>query len=267
MQTQNQLSASGAVMTSLGAIGKTAIDLAAKEGIVRLAHLKWRFLACRMWRPSADMRVSYTALLRVSVDNKYVLIKNLHRKGIYAPIGGVFKRMPESDHVLDDLEFRPQTVAVEMAADLRGFVPRRNLGAFDEWFRTGESRESQSECALRELREELTEIGLGTTVQVPAGLRFRRLRTVTEGPESVEAEAFSQFRRFDVSDVICGDAPSTEFVKQLLALGKSHDGLLVASAEEIRRGRAKDGRLIAHHAGYLFQTRRIRREEPLYSTQ
>ena len=251
-------------MTGVEVFGKVAIDVALERTLTELARVKWRFLGCRLRNPYGDMRISCSALLRIEVDDSYILIRNVHRRGTFAPIGGVFKRHPESRAALDVLEFRPQAVSPEMVGDLRGFVPRLKTGAFDAWFQSGVDRETAAECLRRELTEELHEIGLAS-VGVPAGVRFRGVRVVSEGPDPVEGHPFTQFRQFAVYELSPHDSSAHSFVRDLMDRGKDHDGLLVASAKEILLGRSSDGRHIAHHAAYLFQTRRVMRDEPMFA--
>ena len=253
-------------MTGVEILGKAALDVAAERGVSALVHLKWRFLACRIWRPKADLRVSYSAFLRICRDNRYLLVLNLHRKGTYAPIGGVYKYASEGRRFLDSLDFRPEKIADDMIGDLRGYIPRKQIAPFDRWFRAGEDRESATDCIAREVREEMLEIGLSKQLILPPKARFRPLRVVTEGPESVVGKHYTQFRQFEFYDFASEDAKVSAFVDKALELGRAHPGLLVASAEEILNGRSKDGRHIAHHAAHFFQTKRVPREEPLFAT-
>src|SRR5690242_18787118 len=119
----------------------------------RTLRLQWRFFQCGIWSRNATMRVSYSAILRVRQEDRYLLIENIHRRGSYGPIGGVYKRLAASDLSLDPLEFLPHSVTREMAADIRGFIPRHRMRAFDDWFRLMRARESVTECLRRELDE------------------------------------------------------------------------------------------------------------------
>jgi len=149
-----------------------------------------------------------------------------------------------------------------MLHDLRGFIPRRNVLHVLDWYGAGANRESHGDCLTRELGEELREVRLVGRLPLPRQMRFRLVRTVSEGPERVEGRDFTQYRHLEIYELVSSEDQTKTFLDSLLEVARDHPDLLAASAQEIRQAHASDSRLIAHHAGYLLETTRLRREEP-----
>ena len=162
--------------------------------------------------------------------------------------------------------FRPEDVATDsiMKDDLRGFLPRRYLGRLVKWFETKDDREMPGECLRRELREELSEIGL-PNIRVPAQLSLRRVRTVSEGPEDVPGQHFLQYRLFEVYALLPAGRQVEEFQRSLMAQAEIHKDLLLATTAKIVAGRSADGRMITHHSAYIIGKKRIRQDLPAFS--
>src|SRR5882724_5802240 len=91
-------------------------------------------------RRERELRVSFSALLRVRDEGRYVLFDTLSRPGLYSPPGGVFKYFEPAGPELERLGFREQWVETRrelMRSDLRGFIPSRSMRGFRRWFDTG----------------------------------------------------------------------------------------------------------------------------------
>jgi hypothetical protein len=231
--------------------------------IIALEHLLHRVWRVRFWRykivrPNAEIRVSFSALLRILGGGRYVLIRNLHRPEVFAPIGGVFKFYGGARGNLDSLLFRPEDVGPlhDMRNDLRGFLPRKNLGKIIAWFDRHEEREGPTECLGRELKEELREIGLN--LPVPSHFEVRKVRSVEEGPEKVPGRGYMQFRIFEVYDVEATTAECLQFFETLTRLSEKHNDLILADSSDVVSGRCNDGRVIGHHTAYLCGKKRLR---------
>src|SRR5713226_2417216 len=143
-----------------------------------------RFLKYKLVRPNADMRVAFSALLRICEGGRYLLIRNLHRPQTFGPFGGVYKYYGGAKKELDEILFRPQDLGPgsDMKDDLRGFLPRKNLVRVDRWFAASHERESPGECLRRELTEELKETKPSIRLPVPGALPLSLVRVVHEGP-------------------------------------------------------------------------------------
>jgi|SRR2546422_3151580 len=254
-------------------IGTAATEVAISKGLIPFIERRiWRlrFLPCLLHRRGASLRVSFSAFLRVASGDRYVLVRNNlpPREHYFGPFGGVYKYYsPEAEPKLHDLEFKPQgdplnTATRDMLHDLRGFIPRRNVLQVLDWYEAGANRESHGDCLTRELGEELREVRLVGRLPLAKQMRFRLIRTISEGPEPVEGHAFTQYRHLEIYDFISSEDQTKTFLDSLMDVAADHPDLLAASAQEIRQGHASDSRLIAHHAGYLLGMTRIRREEP-----
>lgn len=227
-----------------------------------------RLLPCSLLSRSDDIRVSFSAFLRMRDGDGYVLVRSLHRKEAFGPFGGVYKYHTSAARELDAHEFRPQCVggSTDMERDLRGFIPRRRLLGLTGWFDSGEDREDASICLKRELSEELGEIRVdGSLPPIPQLLSFRLVRRVYEGPARAAGQTYWQYRVFDFFDILEHSDEVRRFVHAVIDAARTHNDLVVASSHDIVTGRAPDGRLIGHHAGYLFGRRRVRPDEPMFA--
>jgi hypothetical protein len=212
---------------------------------------------------SNEMRVSFSAILKIERDGRYLLIRNLHRPETFAPLGGVYKYFKPAKSELDKFSFRGQVIDADMRSDLRGFIAESALKSFQDWFASGANRESGNECMRRELEEELAEVGLSPSLVSPE-LRFRAVRSTTEGPEFVRSMGLKQFRTFDVYELIEDSPGAASLVEALVDRARQSADLLWVSAEDARRGRAETRQLVAAHVPYLFGTKRYREGDPIF---
>ena len=215
---------------------------------------------------TAEIRIACSAILRIERDGRYLLIRNMHRPETFAPLGGVYKYYKTARPQLDRFNFRGQVVDADMQSDLRGFMPRSALESFRAWFEVGAEREAGNECMQRELGEELAEVGLPSALAVPT-LRFRLVRSVTEGPEYIPSLELDQFRRFDVYELIDDSPGAAELVKALVERADQSGDLLWVSDSEAKRGRAGASQVIAAHVPYLFGEKRYRESDPMFVTR
>jgi hypothetical protein len=237
------------------------LDHAASERLWQL-----RLLPCKVIARNQDIRVSFSALLRVADGDSYLLVRSLHRPESFGPVGGVYKHLTSARHRLDELQFRPQSgaAAKDMANDLRGFVPRRHLLAIAKWFDEGVGREDAATCLRRELIEELRETEQSPGRSLPQVMQFERVRRIHEGPARAVGQSYFQYRLLEVYDLAEPSASVGAFFTSLSSLARHNKDLLLASSREIIAGRSADGRVIGHHAGYLFGKRRVRGDEPMF---
>lgn len=124
--------------------------------LVALATLKFSRVALRY--RNTYIRLSLSYLLRIKVDDRYLLVRNA-RFPYYQPVGGVFKRHPSSDRFLRKIralndDFRPPDQARD--DDLRIRIPGKHLMKFMQWFTAEKERETSG---WREFYEELVQPG------------------------------------------------------------------------------------------------------------
>jgi len=235
------------------------LDHALRERLWRL-----RLMPTKIIKPGTEMRVSFSALLRIAESDSYLLIRSLHRRESFGPFGGVYKYLSGAVPRLDELQFRPQVVSPDMRDDLRGFLPRRRLLSLLRWFDEGTEREDAGACLRREPQEELKEVHLSKQISLPEIPHFRRIRRVSEGPAIAAGQSYTQYRIFDVYEVTEPNKDVARFLKELRSLATNDKHLLLACSHEIIAGRSHDGRYIGHHSGYVFRRQRVRPDEPMF---
>lgn len=249
------------------AVGGVVKDQATEHvvDIVKAGRL-WRprFLKCSLVQRNSPIRVAFSGILRIADGDSYVLIRNLHRTEVFAPIGGVLKYTDGALFHLDRWDFQPDTPppTEDSLRDLRGFVPRKHLTDLLKWFASGQSRETAIDCVRREVIEELEEIGLGEVLELPPTATFRTTRVVEEGPESVPGRPYTQYRVFEVVDLAVSEQRAEGWRNRLLDRANRDGNLLRASRHDIELGRTGNGRLLAHTSCYLLGSARTRPDLP-----
>ena len=222
-----------------------------------------RFLWYRIYRPHDLVRISFAAILRIRSEDRYILIQNLHRPEVFAPIGGVFKHYENARPFLDEIAFRCENRhgASDMCNDLRGYLPRGQLHRLVAWFEKNEDRESDGECIKRELQEELQEVGFA--LDVPSQLEFRRVRIKSEGPKKVAGLACKQYRLIHVLEAT-GPESGKELFSKLFEAAPSSERIETVTNQDIVRCRTRNRKSIAHHTEYLIgDTSQHAEERPL----
>jgi hypothetical protein len=219
------------------------------------------------WASSGTVRVSFAAVLRIKVDDQYVLFHTPTRPGAFSPPGGVFKYFAPAEGLLEDMGFREDRItlfAEEMRFDLRGFIPARAIKEFCRWFAGGAYREDTTECLRRELGEELAESGLASLVPCTRQLSFSPVRTVSAGPDAVPGQPYRQLRQFVVCEMVMRDAAAQQLRNELIRAGADDavPSIICVTAADISYGRAAEA-LITAQAAYLIGTERIHQDIPV----
>lgn len=146
------------------------------------------------------VRVSMAAILKMEKGGRYLLVRNLYRRDVFGPIGGVIKYYDEALPHLRDLGYEAEIRGApkDSLRDLRGFLPERNLKRFLTWFHEGRDRETAESCLRREIKEELREVQTSESIiEAASQLTFQLVRRVTEGPE-LTAHGYASFRYIEV---------------------------------------------------------------------
>lgn len=104
---------------------------------------------------NTEVRLSIAYLYRIKVGDQYLLVKNRSRN-YFQPVGGVFKTLPGSEKIFEELGVRPdrliQTEQGIAKNDLRLHVLGKNVIDFFSWFDSKQDRETSP---WREFCEEL----------------------------------------------------------------------------------------------------------------
>lgn len=212
------------------------------------------------------IRVSMSVLLRLEYNNKYLLVKNLHRPELFAPFGGVIKYKQDAIAALRNIGFTPehslrnqQTIENDLQYDLRGYVARDNLILFQKWFNYQTLRESYDECLLRELSEELNDANVPLEViESVKKYTFKLIRKVQEGPK-VTIWDYDIYRQFEIYEPDYSDAKNgaenLQVTRKLFDLAGSHfyPDLLVVDRSALDRLRADSGEPLAATVDFFFR--------------
>jgi SMODS-associated NUDIX domain len=217
-------------------------------------------------RAEHTVRVSFSALVKLGEDGRYVLFHTPNRPGVFSPPGGVFKYFEPAALALEAIGFRPENVEIwqeVMRRDLRGFLPAHSLGGFRSWFASGAYREDSAECLRRELIEELGEVGFPELAAYARGLVFTPVGTTWEGPHEVPGRPYRQVRRFEVHELVPTAGGGARLHRELLdrAADPSVETIVAATIDEIAHGRV--GRaLVAPHTSLLLHRGRLHSDIP-----
>lgn len=148
------------------------------------ARSLWFFLLSKVRYRGKLVRVSIAYLIRIKLDEEYLLIwSNLFKQ--FQPVGGVYKRLEGAQEMFDSLGVRGDDqipISEETRGDLRVRLPGRNVPAFLEWF---DSRKQREVGPWREFFHELVEAGPLSQEDFPF-VTFRWLGRHTTGFEFSE---------------------------------------------------------------------------------
>jgi len=106
-----------------------------------------------------EIRFSISALVRIKVDDQYLLTKG-NRIEQFQPVGGVLKTFNAAHAKLGNLGVKADNkipIDQDSRDDLRVFVPQRSIETFIQWYLGGRGRETSP---WREFNEELVETGV-----------------------------------------------------------------------------------------------------------
>ncbi len=240
----------------------------ANRQVIPRARSAWSLRVFTVRRRGHRVRVSAIALADVHDRDEWCLVRLPEdRPGEFGPLGGAFKFEEAADVLLSEFGFAPESSLASRASmtigDIRGFLPVQRLHDFLAWWRVGDGRESGERCVVRELREELGEVGRHDLAAQVDQLRFRRLRSIVEGPRwiVIPEGGYWQVRLFEVYLARRDESISRAIVLAIMAEAKHGNGLLVVTAEDIRRGRVAEG-TVGGHTEYLLGKTRSRFEPP-----
>lgn len=222
------------------------------------------YVTLQVYKPNAEIRVAFSAILKIQRNGKYILVRNLHRPETFCPFGGVYKYKEDAQSFLDEIDFRPHIIGNgDMIRDIRGYLPRKNLSKLLRWYYQSISRESYTECLTRELKEELAEVGIHIQ-RFPADIQFRRVRHKTERPKYLESINCYQFRIFEVYEISSPSKQVNNLLNKIHNNVKDNKDLISVSSEEIRQGRSNGGYVIGPHSHYLLNHKRYRDDDPMF---
>lgn len=124
------------------------------------------------------IRVSVSALIRIQLDGKLLLVRGNRIKHQFQPVGGVLKSLPSAKPVFDNMgvssDYDSYGFDNDIQDDLRVRLPAKKLIAFLKWYNSEKDRESDP---FREFHEELVATGI-LTVKVFPHIQTAHVRQV-----------------------------------------------------------------------------------------
>ncbi|WP_258905384.1 hypothetical protein [Actinokineospora sp. UTMC 2448] len=183
------------------------------------------------------VRVSASYLLRIRIDDRYLLVRGSRYRSQAQPVGGVYKYLKSAEKVLSGFSaVSDDLIPIDSVskADLRVKIPATNVTKFIKWF---ESRDDREYGFWREFYEELVEPGYLRQVDFPyvtgTFVRQKRLFRFSE---------FAQCYELLIADVFETDLTERQrdLIKQ--AVSDHPDELFLATADQIHRRGAVPGK-------------------------
>lgn len=191
------------------------------------------------------IRLSFAYLIRIRVNNKYLLVKSGHKRELYGPVGGVY-HIDHSDYVYNKLGFSRDETPGD-PNDVRGKIQGKNIKKFLKWFNKKENREI---TPYREFEEELIK-----TAVVPdnlfAGVNFEFIKTYYRGIAYDPYYKIDELCRFDIYELVINDEQTKYFVSN-----KLNKSLKLVTREEIETGgitKDNDKRTIGDQTIYILE--------------
>lgn len=109
----------------------------------------------RTYKDAKSIRFSCAYLFRIKVDDDYLLVKDEQGRGLFQPVGGVYKYTDDSFFSeLQAVQCTRFGNTSDLDSDLRIIVPREKVKRFESWYRKEQGRETP-ENLYREFREEI----------------------------------------------------------------------------------------------------------------
>lgn len=224
----------------------------------------------QIFQRNKKIRVSFSCLLKIQNEDKYLLIKNQLRPQQYGPIGGALKYCSTAKSFFNSIGFEADTLSVskkrhKLIRDLRGFIPAKNLFKLIDWFEKKTDREET--CLHRELKEELTEISASDLLKDINTPEFSLVRQIIEPPHKVPGKSFLQFRIFRVDEFSSDYLLDSHFIDILDETSKTNNNLIWVTSDEIKQGIDNRENIIGSHSNYLISDEKELQEDRPWTTK
>lgn len=170
------------------------------------------------------IRLSFSYLIRIKVNNKYLLVLSGHKRNSFGPIGGVY-HIKYNDYVYNKLGFSRDSSPGD-PEDVRGTIVGKNIKKFIKWFNKKKDREVSPE---REFNEEfLSSKLIDKTAFKEQSFKF--ICTKYKGISFGHHYGCNELLRFDIYELILNN----EQIKLLSNLNKKNQELCLFTKEEIK---------------------------------
>lgn len=161
----------------------------------------WINLQSKTVYRNKNIRFSISYLYRIKIGSKYFLIKSNRIENLFQPVGGVYKRLPESIKIFSKLKILDDNcLAIDDKSefDLRVRVPGKNVINFLKWFYSEEDREVSH---WREFCEELIRKDILNPDQFPH-FQYRKIRQEKVKLKWSDFHQSYEYKIFDVLEPI-----------------------------------------------------------------
>jgi hypothetical protein len=227
--------------------------------------IQWAIeMRCRMPLRKRRIRVAFAVSLKLAYNDRWFLarVPTSRHPETFAPFGGVVHH--EHPIFLDGINFMPDPETTTFddgpradTDDLRGVLDGRSMPALFRWWCSDTREREATDAALnRELREELSAIGLPHYCDAIQDLTLRAIRDAVELYPVTGLPYDFQYRHFVIFEAPPTSRQNARFAESLAGEANSNPYLILASLDEIMRGTTRTGQRVAPHAAYLFGLRR-----------
>lgn len=165
------------------------------------------------------IRLSFAYLIRIRVNNRYLLVKSGHNRQLYGPVGGVY-HIERTDYIYYKLGFARDKTPGD-SKDIRGTILGKNIKKFIKWFNKKEDRET---IPNREFEEEIIKTGIASKELFPK-LDFKFIGTHYRGIEYDSFYGVDELCRFDIYELTLNE----EQVRYFEKMNKNKGAILVTS--------------------------------------
>ena len=169
-----------------------------------------------------EIRLSFAYLIRIKVNNKYLLVNSGHKRDLYGPVGGVY-HIKKTDYVYNKLGFYRDSTPGDFN-DIRGHILGKRVKKFVKWFESKIDREITPE---REFYEELVNSGI-LDIKIFGEPSIKYIKTHYKGVYYNERYQKNELLRFDIFELAINSAQE-KYLKTL----QQNKALLFATKEEI----------------------------------
>jgi len=180
----------------------------------------WTIILTKTIYRKEEIRFSISYLYRIKINSKYFLVRSKRIENLFQPVGGVYKRLPESVKIFKELKIKDdQNLPIDnnSESDLRIRVPGNNVDKFLKWYYSEEDREVSH---WREFCEELIRTGILDVNKFPH-FQYRKIRQEQEILKWSDFHRCYEYKIFDILEPIFNDSQTEDF-KKLINL-KSED--------------------------------------------
>jgi hypothetical protein len=181
--------------------------------------------------PNIYIRLSVSYLFRIKIDGQYLLLRGNRFRNQFQPVGGVFKRLPNSSAFFNSIEALDDDLIPSDKTskdDLRIRIKGKYLIKFLSWFNSGNDREL---CPWREFYEELVEPGFLPGSVFPY-IYYRHIRRYEAPLRYSEIAQSLELIIAEIYEVIL-TPEQEESLKQML--NKQNDAYIWVDEDRIRR--------------------------------